>query len=216
MKYVLRLRARPEKVSIAEKHQRLVSTLKRLGGPFGLSDKEFAIPECGEELTARFDIGRELGKGINGFVSYRYRGGLRDHGDCDDLLDLEFAAKKVDYELLLTNVVPKYVEAFQPYYGFVGDEEFTYIDFDRSRNKNPRLDLIRFYPVAFYGDMFCREALGILPAELTRSVADLVSRIQEIEGGVLIVVDDKPLSLERAEEFEAAIRKRLSINLSQS
>lgn len=216
MKYVMRLRARPDELTIVEKHERLVSELAKLNGAFGLRSSDFPTPDCGQELSARFELGKQLARGIKGFVSYRFRGGLEDQGDHDDLLDLEFDPRKIDYGLLLSEVFPCYVRAFQPYFGFIGDEEFTYVDFDRSRNTNSRYELIRFYPTAYYNNWFCANALRLSAEELMRRVADLAVRSEIFGDGVLIVGTDSPIELNRAEEFNNAMRKRLSMDTLHS
>ena len=211
MKYVMRLRARPDKLMIAEKHMRLVSYLSKLSGPFGLRSSDFPSPDCGQELSARFELGKELGKGIKGFVRYRFRGGLEDQGDHDDLLDLEFDPRKMDYSILLREVFPCYVRAFQPYFGFIGDEEFTYVDFDRSRNTNSRYELIRFYPTAYYSNWFCANSLGLSAEELVGRVGDLIVKSELFDDGVILVGADSPIDLDRAEEFNVMMQKRLSM-----
>lgn len=126
------------------------------------------------------------------------------------MLDLEFNPKKVRYDSLVNTVFPGYIEAFQPYAGFIGDEEFTYVDFDRSRNRNARYEVIRFYPVAFYSNEFCMTALRLTPEELSRRVADVVMTVKNVAGGVLIVGIDSPIDFNRAEEFHVTMQKRLS------
>lgn len=208
MKYKLRLCSRPEDCSIKERHQHLVAGLLTIDGEWGLAIGEYSTPEAGKELSAIFKLGKYLGKGIKGSVSYRYRGGLRDEGDCDDLLTLEFDPTKINFEELVKNVFPRYATVFGAYLGYICDEEFTHIDFNRTRNVNGRHTLVRFYPTGFFDEQFCGSAIGITPEGFRAKSEGLVSYARLMRNGVCYSAKVEPMEIAEAERFNDAMQLR--------
>jgi hypothetical protein len=202
MKYVLHLTASTsEAASIPEKHAKLMKGLASIEGAWGLASGDHVAPDPGRELSAQFQLGKSLrGRGVRGFVSYRFRGGLRDHSGCDDLIDLDFNPERVDFGALFA-ALPQYVAAFEPYFASVGDEEFGFFDFNRSRNMNYRVTVLRVYPICFLGGALCVQALGMSGAEVARRLAPKAESVSEIGGGVLVVGHSKPLPFTSAKSL---------------
>lgn len=194
MKYSCHLTARPsEAVSIAEKHAKLVSGLAGINGAWGFSSADHAAPDPGRDISAHLSLGKLLrGRGVRGFVNYRLRAGLREDSGCDDLIDLDFNPERVDFGALIESL-PQYIAAFDPYFAYVADEEFGFLDFDRSRNMNYRVSVLRVYPICFLGGGLCVQALGLPVGEVVRRLAPKAESVSEIGGGVLVVGHSKPL-----------------------
>jgi len=210
MKYVFRLCARAEESeSIEDRHSMLVNGLVKLGGRWGLPPGEYPTPDAGKELSAHFQLGKFLGKGITGFARYRFRGGLRDDPSCDDFIDLEFNPERIGYSELLNEVFPSYVEYFEPYLAYVGDEEFTYIDFDRSRGFNQRAGVLRIHPANYFDERLCNRSFGMSAIATLERLAPAAQRAELIHGGVFFVAKDTPMSIEDAETLNAKLLPQL-------
>ena len=211
MKYVLKLRARPEECAkIEDKHSKFIEGLVALGGDWGLPPGEYPAPDAGEELSAHFQLGKLLGKGIKGFVNYRFRGGLRDESGSDDYIDLEFRPDRIDYQHLLNEVFPSYIECFRPYHAYVGDEEFTYIDFDRSRGFDHRSGVLRVHPANFFDEQLCERTFSLSPEEIQQRLASIAQRAEVIQNGVYFFAQETPMKIEDAESLSDQLSSALS------
>ena len=211
MKYVLKLRARPEEcATIEDKHSRLIEGLVALGGDWGLPPGEYPAPDAGEELSAQFQLGKLLGKGITGFVNYRFRGGLRDESGNDDYIDLEFNPDRIDYHHLLNEVIPYYIDCFRPYHAYAGDEEFTYIDFGRSRGFDHRSGVLRVHPANFFDEQLCKRAFCLSPEEVQQRLTGIVQRAEVIQNGVNFIAQAEPMQIENAESLNDQLRSALA------
>ena len=202
MKYKLCVNARStEAVSISQKHTYLVAGLAAVPGSWGLASAEHAVPDPGRELSAHFPLGKSLRtRGVRGFASYRFRGGLRDHSSCDDYIDLDFNPERVDFGALIESL-PQYIAAFDPYFAYVADEEFGFLDFNRSRNMDGRASVLRVYPICFLGGGLCVKALGLSVGEVARRLAPKAESVSEIGGGVLVVGHSKPVPFASAKSL---------------
>lgn len=212
MKFCLRLLARPGNTKIEDRHKRLVDELKAIQGPWGLRPGSYPAPTCGTSLSGRFSLGKNLGKGIRGFVDYRYRGGLSDSSQCDDILDLEFNTQNIDFEKLVRDVFPCYAAAIDAYYGHIGACEFMYLDFERSRNVDGRSSIIRFHQTAFFDAQFCERAMRMGPKEVFDRIRNVVGDANLFGNGVIYSAGIAPLSLHEANEFDRLIRLTLSLS----
>jgi hypothetical protein len=166
-----------------------------------LASGDHAPPDPGRELSAQFNLGKLLrGRGARGFVSYRFREGLRNDSGCDDLIDLDFNPERVDFGALLA-ALPQYIAAFDPYFAYVADEEFGFLDFNRSRNMNYRVSVLRVSPICFLGGGLCVQSLGLSVGEVARRLAPKAESVSEIGGGVLVVGHSKPLPFASAKSL---------------
>lgn len=203
MKYLLRLNSfATDSVAILDKHKKLVSELTTLEGPWGLQPGGYPPPDPGKELSAHFQLAKSLrGRGVRGFVSYRYRGGLRDESDCDDYVALEFNPARVDFASLIKTALPRYIQAFEPYFGHVSDEEFVFTDFDRSRNVDQRRVVLRVLPICFLSQKLCKRALGVNADEVTDRLRGRVELVESVGAGLLIVARMEPVPFETAKKL---------------
>jgi hypothetical protein len=206
MKYEFSLHARPSEIeSIKDKHAKLIQGLVKLRGSWGLPAGDYPAPDPGRELSAIFKLTRLLGKGIKGFVCYRYRGGLRDEGGHDDYIKLEFNPEKIDYRSLLKEAFPAYIRSFASYFGYVGDDEFGYIDFDKSRYFNNRMNVLRIHLANYFDETLCLRAFGIDATEVLRRIAGAVEHAEIINNGVYLVGSWTPLPITDADNFSKKI-----------
>jgi len=212
MKYLFTINARPElNDPISAKHDRLIAGLIRLGGEWGLPPGEYPAPDPGREIVAHFNLGKRIGAPAKALVSYRYRRALQDDGGDDDYIYIEFNSKRVNISDLVANVVPAYIEAFQPYDVRIQNEEFIFVDFDRSRFFNTRKAILRFDQVLFMDELLCRTALSMSCAEVMDRLVDMVESVTLMCGGVLIVARSSPITVDEGNAIDTAIRKRLGV-----
>jgi hypothetical protein len=200
MKYLFHLSSfAMQSAAISAKHAKLISELMALDGPWGLPPASYPTPDPGKELSADFRLGKSLrGSGVRGFVSYRYRGGLRDDSGCDDYMILEFNPARVDFAALVQNALPRYIHAFEPYFGYISDEEFTFTDFHRSRDVNSRHTLLRMFPICFLSEDYCRKTLKRGAGEVADQVRGWVESVEVTNTGVIVMASKAPLPFEKA------------------
>jgi hypothetical protein len=215
MRYIFRLNARStEDVPIAEKHAKLVGGLMSIAGDWGLEPVEYPAPDPGRELSAQFQLGKRLrSRGVRGFVNYRFRGGLREDSACDDYIDLDFNPERVDFGGLIA-ALPKYVAAFEPYFGYVADEEFTFLDFNRSLNANYRISVLRVYPVCYLSRGLCTQALGLSLGEVASRFGKKARSVIVVENGAIIIGHTEPIPFVAARALSDELSGSVGVMLS--
>lgn len=210
MKYALTLRSVAHtNDTIAEKHDRLMHGLAAIGAPWGISGEPPAAPDPGRELIAKSRLDRLLGRGIKGYVAYRYRGGLRDQAMDDDHMVLEFHPDRVDYDALLTQALSGYVTAFGAYRAEIGPEELADLDFDQARKIDKRRGVYRIYPVSFYGGTLCEVAFGVSAGRLVKLLTAVCAEARVVADGALLVASRVPVDVEQSRRFNDAAWHRL-------
>jgi hypothetical protein len=210
MKYALTLRsvARTSE-SIPEKHDRLMRGLAAIGSPWGICGVPPAAPDPGRELMARVRLDRLLGKGVKGYVLYRYRGGLRDQAMDDDHMALEFDPDRVDYGALLTHSLSRYIAAFHAYRAEIGPEELANLDFDQARKIDKRTGVHRIYPVSFYSDSLCETAFGKSAQRLVELLRPVCAETELVGDGALLITSRHPVDTEQSDRLNDAAWERL-------
>lgn len=210
MKYELTLRsaARP-KESIPEKHEQLMRGMAAIGSPWGISGEPPAAPDPGRELMAKSRLDRFLGKGIKGYVLYRYRSGLRDQAMDDDHMALEFDPDRVDYDALLTHALNGYITSFRAYRAEIGPEEFADLDFDEARKIDKRRGVYRIYPISFYSGTLCEMAFGMSAERLVKLLTALCAEARLVADGALLIASRIPVDVEQGNRFNDAAWQRL-------
>lgn len=208
MKFQMRIRSIPA-TSVAVKQSSFLSAIGGLNSDWGIESPNALAPEFGAELSAFFPLGKQLGKGITGSINYRFRGGLSDICDCDDVIDLEFNSNRSDVDYVLDAVLPKYSEAFDAYYGFVGNEEYIYTDFEATRNRNTRKCIIRVFQANYFSRAYiCRITNG----QSDHWLSDLRGsgwQISSLKNGILVRWPREILTFERGEELSRDALKAL-------
>lgn len=214
MRYILRLNAVAEEgVSIPEKHESTISGLNAVDGPWGLPTGYYPPPDPGRELAGDFPLGKHLrGRGVRGFVSYRYRGSLQDHSACDDYIRLEFNPSRVDFESLVPTALAQYIAAFRPYSASVFDEEFIFEDFDRTRHVNRRAKIVRISPIEYLSESYCERALGLSVDEAGQRFRTVAHTITA-DDGFLIVGHTTPIPFESALALSSELSNLAGLSL---
>ena len=210
MKYIFELNSRVTLEESAEvKHKKTIAFFKSLSSPWGIGGKDIPFPGFGESHVAQAVLDKYLGKGIRATIFYRYRNMLSDDDSCDDRIYFEFNVKKIDYTELIDKILPEFVKNFDAYRAIVVDQELLIADFEKSRLKNLRDTIIRFYPVCFFDGELCIKGLGITDKDAFRKLANDIS-VSEIAGrGLYIHNSSKFLTLEEANAFDAKVSKIL-------
>ena len=214
MKYVLRIHGRTAEGVPAElRHDEFVRGIRGLPVPWGLPDLgSFPFPGFDRDMTALFPLPNLQKGGFKGRVTYRYRRLLNDSSSEDDVADVSFNPQKVDFAPLIDEVFPRYVQAFGAYFGYIGDEEFVHIDFNRSRGFNRRAGVLRFYPVTFLDAELCRRAFGVPSSHLIERFQNAGLPAQPLKDGLLMVTHHGPVSIADCEELQARVTRLLEFD----
>ena len=186
--------------SVDAKQAHFISTIRCLNNDWGGSSTNAKNPEFGTELSASFPLGKHLGKGISGAIMYRFRGGLADIGECDDMIDLEFKSDRPDIHYVLDTVFPSYCEAFDGYYGYVGNEEYVYADFEVSRNRNIRKGIVRVHQANYFNHEYIRRITHGRGDSWLSDLRDQGWAVLPLKDGVLVRWSQEILTYEKGEE----------------
>lgn len=186
MKYIFELNSRTSKNESAEaKYEMLIESLKEVDFPWGITSANAPFPGFGKESVATIVLDSYMAKGIKCTVFLRYRNLLEGNSLSDDRIYIEFNPKKQDYQQLANEIFPKYVKIFNAYRGVIYDKELMFVDFDRSRNKNLRNTIIRFYHICYYDRELCIRALKMTPEKIVGNLKNLES-VQIYNDGLFI------------------------------
>lgn len=211
MRYNLEVRsiARAEQ-SISSKHAEFVSNLLGIPEPWGVRE-QLPAPDPGSGLSASLKLSKILGPGLKGDLVYQLRRPFRDEAAHDDWLNMSFDPAKVRYEELVYSVFPRYVAAFDAYYGEIADDEFVFMDHAaRARLKvDKRKALYRIAPVSFLDDSFCRRALGMDIEAVEARLAGKVEKTSRIGAGILIVLTSQILPTESMDKLCWSVKQLL-------
>ncbi|MHB8797114.1 MAG: hypothetical protein ACYDBY_01495 [Thermoanaerobaculia bacterium] len=208
MKYELMLRSRArQEETIQEKHQKFIEGIRCLPLPWGSGDTTPMTPDPGRELVAEIRASQFLGKPVRGSVVYQFRRPFADEGIHDDHLCLTFGAKKVDYGVLVDEVLERYIDAFDAYRAHIGPDEFNNLDFDDARHIDYRRGVFRIYPVSFFDRDLCRRAFGLDPEQLADRVAPACKKVRLLKAGVLIEASGEVLDVEASRAVDLRLRQ---------
>lgn len=212
MKYNLMIRSRPTE-DIFRRHDRFMTLLSGLGNEWGLNEGAMPpkVKDPGTDPMREVSLSRCFPKGIKALVSYQNRKYFQDEAMYDDYFDLHFDPSKFDYSTLCERIFPEYIEAFDAYYGEIGDEELTFLGFDRSRKVEGRNAVHRIYPVCFFDRELCERAFHSTPEAIARQVAAHVEKTLITSKGVCIVATSRIVTVKEAN----AINKRLKTLLAK-
>ncbi|WP_121356802.1 hypothetical protein [Flavisolibacter nicotianae] len=199
-------------ISVEQKHEKIINGLKVIPKPWGVEDGFYPVPDFADGIIAIFPLDNILGEGITGNIIYRYRRRLEDSSMDDDIINIEFNPKKVDYGHLLNETFKKYIDFFDPYAAQIFDEEIIYQDFERVQNKNLRKELIRLYPVNYYDTQYCNDALGMSPIQIKELIAGSVEKAELYRNGIIIIVSSKLLYVEQADKIDMELKSLLQKN----
>jgi hypothetical protein len=83
--------------------------------------------------------------------------------------------------------------------------------FEKSRNKNLREAIIRFYPVSFLDEQLCLRTLGLTSKQVFDKLDSQVEKVEFFNGGVLIIGSSNALDVQESNELDLKIRNLLSV-----
>jgi hypothetical protein len=208
MKYELYLSSKPEN-AVADKHRKVMSAFSHFKNPWHIEQSDFQTPDFGSEISADFSFKGYLPGFIKGFVSYRHREMLEDTSLHDDYLQLTFNTAKIDFLYLIEEVLPTLIQSLDAYFAYIANEELIYVDFKRSRHKNFRSEIVRFYPVIFLSEDLCSRFLGMTCAQVKAKVESSTEKTQLINDGILIVSALHPLTVEESNRIDMELNALL-------
>lgn len=156
-------------------------------------------------------LSRYLGKGVRGELVYQTRQSCPDTGNADDVVSLSFDPGKMPLSIVLSEVFPQYLSAFDAYTGHVGDEEFLHRDFDAKQGRfDPRKAVFRLYQACYFDQTLCRRAFDLPPEEVARKVEPIALQVVLDVNGVRLIFSDRVLALDEAEAINREAHERLA------
>ncbi len=191
-----------ESVSVEQRHAHFFEGIKGIPEPWGLGDRPVPpVPKFKGGSSASLGLTKFFGDGVHrAMMSYRYRRMLSDDGLSDDLLNIVFNPAKVDVHHLVYEVIPRYIEAFDPYLVEFFDDQM--IDGAAEELKglpvNPRQYVHRVGMVSFFDDLLCRRAFGMTPADLAVRFEGKIEHVRLTHNGVYLVGTSRALPLDDA------------------
>lgn len=215
MKYNFDLESRSSlDISAEQKHLKVVEFLKTINEEWGVNPAiDIPFPGFGEEAYATLSLRKVFKKSISCLIQYRYRNMLSDHHSCDDRIAYEFNVTKIDYERLVEQVFPRFIQAFSAYRGSIYPEELIYLDFEKSRFKNSREVIYRIYPVMYLDRILCKRVFLLTPEEVFEKLKTQIYKVEIINDGILLIASSKPLSVTECNEFDLRIQALLNLKL---
>lgn len=223
-KFVVNARHRPSmSEAIEQRFAHFVSVVSRLPRPWGLAEgKELKLPPIGTALSTEAKLRGKLGRGVSGFVNFRYRvpTNLDDRAADDDAVVIEFESSKVAWRQVVDDGLPGYIRAIGAYNCRVErwDEMPTTgrISSEICRRLGKDLDgrdgFFRFGPVSFMDRELCRRGCnGMTPEQVIAKLTDVVPDVRLFDDGVLIVAADHFPEQDEIIATDRAIRGRLGL-----
>ena len=224
MKIAAEFRHRPRADEpIEARHASVMEGLMDINPPWGLRGKQrVPVPPIGEELQVEVDLGPVLAPGLNAKLTYVLRSAsyLRDEGQYDDCLFVDFEHGLTDYREFVVTVFPAYVRAFHPYRGaIVQDEDLVLEDWDRvvelrkatGRDVDGRDSVFRIGPVNYFDRELCRRAFDLTPEEIVSMLQGRVESVSILLDGVLIVGTSRLLNRDDLDRLAKTLRDELAV-----
>lgn len=196
-----------------QKHKFIIDCLKNVKSPWGLKkDADIPFPGFGDDFTAIVNLNDQLQNNIKGTIFYRYRNRLEDDSSCDDRMHFEFSTKKVDYSDLTVFGFKHYISCFKPYYAAIFNEKIIFEDFEKTRFKNFRKDIVRFCPIFFLDEQLSFKALGLSLVEVKYRLEKIVEKVELFNNGLIAIYSSKPLDLKESNDANKSIENALIHN----
>lgn len=192
----IRHRARAAE-SAQARHARLLTAAGALPSPWGIDARnvtQTASIEPGD-LTRVIELGGALGKGLDGYLTYQFRGpDLEDRAQFDDVLIIEFDSRQHALDTVVDAVLPAYVEAFDAYRAAVVDQEAALanwpavVELSQSTGKDVdgRDGVHQFSVATFLDRELCRRTFALQPEEVIERLQGRVPAVVKLRDGVLI------------------------------
>lgn len=225
-KFELVLRHRPSlNQSIEDKHSEFLAIAGGLPAPWGLTNiDECKLPKQEDNLATVIQLNRHLAKGLKGFVSYQLRAAtyLKDNAQYDDILVLEFNPNKIDYALLVFDVFPKLINAFQAYRAVITSMNLAMEDWQTvvekvnatGRDVDGRDGVFRISAVNFWDNLLCKRAFGMTPSEIVQRLSVSVPKAAILNDGAYVVSITSISNSGELATLDQHLRGALGISLS--
>ena len=205
-----------EAISAEEKQAHFFHTIRDIPVPWGLGDRSPPpAPKFGSYSSAVTSLTKFLDNGVKrAMMTFVYRRLLEDKGSSDDGLMITLDPSKVDLQLLIYTVIPKYVEAFGAYLVEYFDDQLIDLAWEEreeegrvistSKSKvhiDPRYKVEQVNVVSFFDELLCRRAFNLSPAEMLGRLQGKVEHARLLHGGVYIVGSSHTLLLSDAQRL---------------
>jgi hypothetical protein len=223
MKFTLNIRHRPSMdESIDGRFAHFEDVARSLSSPWGLEDRAFVLPPLGTGVCRIASLGRKLGAGMKGDVTFRLRVEpyLRDHASIDDFVVIDFDTRKTTWAQLALEAFPGYVRAMGAYIGHIyrWDDALTQGRLSAAISKATGKDLdgrdgfFCFGPISYMDRELCsRGCNGLTPEQIVARLTGIVPDVKLFEDGVLIVAADDFPEQPEINATDRVIRSRLGL-----
>jgi hypothetical protein len=210
MQYYLMLRSRPKaEDAIPEYHDRILSQLSELPAPWGVTRKPWPkAADPGDNFSRTVTLRNFFGKTIVMTASYSHRDALDDHGSSDDYFKFEFDAHQVDYSLLLTTALPRFIKVMQCYRAGLMPHDYHLHEAGNMGQVGFRDGVYNISPANFFDRELCRRAFGLTPHQVLEKLASRIAEGRILNDGVYIVATREIVDEAQARE----LARRLKIN----
>lgn len=207
---VMRYRAKPSE-SIAERHRFIFGGLSQLEEPWGCPAKNIPkVPDIGADLEVMVNLAPLLGDGLRGGIGYLLRSDdyLRDSGQSDDKMIVEFDLDTQLYFDLQNKIFAKYINIFCPYRAAVFTDRSLVIDDQRQlvaqaresgEEPNGRNSVWRIWPLSYFDRLLCQRAWNLSPEEIVTTLRGEIDEVEIVGDGVLICISKELLDREQIE-----------------
>lgn len=208
MKYIFEISHRASVSESAEAiHNSLINFLKETGTPWGINPEiEILFPGYKGGISAIIELKKQLSRNIRCTIMYAHRNALDNHQLSDDSIYYEIDSKKIEYSDLVHNLIPKFIKFFNAYSAKLYPEDLIYEDFEKSRNKNLRECIYRFYPVMYFDKELCNKALKVYPDRIIGMLNPVVIRSEILNEGVYYIASDEIFAVTECNEFDEKVR----------
>jgi hypothetical protein len=212
MKFSLIIRSRVDsQQSIPNKHAVLVKRYFESGTMWPFSEVITPPTEIGHKLVVVTKLKKCLENGFVGQICYPFRDpNASDKASNDDFICIDFNPLKIDYELIVSDVFPRLVAAFDGYRGQIIDTKIYSLDFEKKQTIDDRHGVYRILPVAFYDRQLCVRGFNLSPEEITKRLSGRVESAKLFNDGVLLIERSRPFTLEEADFIDNSIRTILN------
>jgi len=180
-----------------KRHAYFLEKIRDLPDPWNLKHAE-SPPDFGNALITTADLGCNSKHKLRGFVCYQFRSKeyIRDDGQYDDFISIDFSPKRANYDLVARTVFPTYVRAFQCYVAMIENKQMSnndswkYEEANRTysaRNFNTRWTVIRINAINYFDRKLCWRAFWKSPERIVEKLKGHVEDVRILGDGVLLV-----------------------------
>jgi hypothetical protein len=210
---VLRHKATPED-SFERNHDFFIKEISKLSPPWDLATLE-PLPEIGDNLSLTVSLNKVLGRGLNGGITYTYRGSeyIRDNAQHDDHLFIEFSPQKIDFGFIVS-VFSSYVSAFDCYRATINNRSTARSDWqniaqkceDSGKDVNGRDGIYRINAINYFDRELCLRSFSLSPEQIIERLEGKVESVSLLHDGVFLVYSSKLLERGELENIDSEIR----------